>query len=296
MRIAVIVATKGRAQEVGQLLLALERQTLPPSAIVLSVTQASDAPEPLPPAVTLLTGTPGCSIQRNRGLDFIQGQCDIVVFFDDDFLPACDTLSAIAAFFDANPDVAGVTGNVLADGIMGPGLPYDEALAILADYEAKPRPAWTRESRTFVYGCNMAFRSQAIGGKRFDENLPFYAWQEDTDFGGQVSAEGKVIRTNAFAGVHRGVKKSRSTGRDLGFSQVVNPIYLLLKGTMTADHALFQILRNVIANHVKSFRPEPYIDRWGRVRGNWDGIIHVLTGRIHPGDIPSKRLGDLRRT
>jgi hypothetical protein len=287
LRISVLVASVGRAEEVGQLLHALARQTKAPASIVLSVAAAADLPLDLPDGVRVVMGPAGLPAQRNRGLDLVQRDCDVVVFYDDDFLPARDSLAKISEFFLSHPHLAGATGHVLADGINGEGLPYRVALDILATYEAKPKPALVNEDFLCAYGCNMAFRCTAIGAKRFDENLPRYAWQEDMDFAGQLSTVGKVIRTNAFAGVHRGVKKGRGSGVDLGFSQIVNPVYLIRKGTMAPRKALTLMSRNLIANHVKTLRPEPYIDRWGRLRGNWAGLWHLLLGKLDPSALPS---------
>jgi len=117
---------------------------------------------------------------------------------------------------------------------------------------------------------------------RFDENLPLHGWQEDMDFASRLSSRGRVIKTTAFAGVHRGVNKGRSPGMALGFSQIVNPVYLVRKGAMRPKKAAVLMLRNFSANHLKALRPEPFIDRLGRVRGNWRGIFHVLCGRADP--------------
>jgi hypothetical protein len=287
MHISVVVASVGRPEEISQLLAALARQTRAPDTIVLSVSERSDLPADLPHGVTVVVGSAGLPAQRNRGLDLVQADCDIIVFYDDDFLPARDSLLKISEFLLSHPDLAGITGQVLADGIGGEGLPYQEALDILSVYEAKPKPPLVIEDFLCAYGCNMAFRCASIGAKRFDEKLPRYAWQEDMDFAGQLAAVGKVIRTNAFAGVHRGVKKGRGKGVDLGYSQIINPIYLVRKGTMAPRKALKLISCNLIANHVKVLKPEPYVDRWGRLRGNWIGFLHLLQGKIDPMALPS---------
>ena len=287
MRVSVVVASVGRAEEVGQLLHALARQSKAPEFIILSVAGASDLPADLPAGVTVIMGTIGLPAQRNRGLDLVQAESDVVVFYDDDFLPARDSVQKISGFFTSHPHMTGATGHVLADGIKGHGLSYQEALDILAAYEANPKPSLVNEDFLCAYGCNMAFRCAAIGTKRFDENLPRYAWQEDMDFAGQLSTVGKVIRTNAFAGVHRGVKTGRGQGVDLGFSQIINPVYLVRKGTMTPRKALTLMSRNLIANHVKVLWPEPYVDRWGRLRGNWAGLRHLLHGKADPMALPS---------
>lgn len=290
MRVAVVVASIGRAEEIGQLLVALQRQTLAPSSVILSVVKEADLPQPpLAMEVVSVMGTPGLPAQRNRGLELALPHSDIIVFYDDDFVPARDSLESIAKFFTDHPEMAGATGYVIKDSVRAGGLPYEEALQLVAAYEAAPKPALVNEDFLFAYGCNMAFRCSAIGDKRFDENLPRYAWQEDMDFAAQLSSEGKVIRTNAFAGVHRGVKTARSSGKDFGFSQIVNPVYLVRKGTMTPSKAWALVRRNFVANHVKLLRPEPYVDRWGRLQGNWAGILHLLSGKNDPRAIPSAR-------
>ena len=106
----------------------------------------------------------------------------------------------------------------------------------------------------------MAFRMSAVRNLRFDENLPLYGWQEDVDFAGQLLMKGRIVKTNAFSGVHRGVTRGRTPGVALGFSQIVNPIYLVNKGTMRRTKALKLMAKNLIANHLRSVRPEAFID------------------------------------
>jgi len=40
--------------------------------------------------------------------------------------------------------------------------------------------------------------------------------------------------------------------------------------------------RNFAANLVKSIRPESYVDRRSRLRGNLIGIFHLMIGRLTP--------------
>eukprot|EP01033_Poteriospumella_lacustris_P022336 gene22337-biopygen9802 len=54
------------------------------------------------------------------------------------------------------------------------------------------------------------------------------------------------------------------------------------KGSMRPRHAISQILKNVLSNHVKAIRPEWYMDRKGRAVGNWLGVAHLLSGRADP--------------
>jgi GT2 family glycosyltransferase len=283
LRVAVVVASINRAEEIGQLLHQLSCQTLAPSAIILSVTKPGDLPEVNDPRVTVIFGEPGLTRQRNRGLDAAMGHADVVVFYDDDFLPAPTALQGISDLFMSDQRIAGATGLVLRDGIKCGGLDYALSIDCLNIF-SKTMHSLRLETVDFdeLYGCNMAVRMTALSKVRFDEKLPLYAWQEDVDFAGQLLRQGRVVRTNSFAGVHRGVVKGRSPGVPLGVSQILNPLYMVRKRTMRPMKAAELIARNVLANHARALRPESYVDRLGRVRGNWLGVWFCLTGRTDP--------------
>ncbi|MCW1382721.1 oligosaccharide flippase family protein [Novosphingobium sp. KCTC 2891] len=310
LRVAVVIASIGRPTDLGHAVRRLLDQTLPPSRIILSVVADTDVPPGLPPVievvrgprglpaqrntslralagepaiVEVISGPKGSAVQRNTGLLHLAGNSDVVVFVDDDYLPSRFCVERIAAFFAAHPDVAGANGFLIADGINTPGIGVEEAEAMLDAYDRQPRPdpAPLRDLEG-LYGCNMAYRTAATEGVWFDERLRLYGWQEDIDFAVQVSRRGRTVITNAFAGLHRGVKGARTSGVRLGFAQVVNPIYLNRKGTMSAGFAYKLMLRNVIANHIRTLRPEPWVDRWGRVKGNWIGFADALRGRLVP--------------
>jgi GT2 family glycosyltransferase len=281
LRIAVVVATLSRPEETGMLLTHLARQSYPASQIILSVESEADLPDYVAPECEIITGPRSLTAQRNRGMARALPHADVIVFFDDDFVPADDALAGIARLFGEHPEIAGATGEVLRDGVKLGGITYREARLSLA---ARRAGAPLRLDDTdAAYGCNMAFRASAVGELRFDEVLPLYGWQEDVDFTGQLLRRGRVVKTNAFSGVHLGVSKGRTPGLKLGYSQIVNPHYLVRKGTMGFRKASVLALKNMLANHAKLLRPEPFVDRAGRARGNWLGLWHVVTGRAHPG-------------
>ena len=82
--------------------------------------------------------------------------------------------------------------------------------------------------------------------------------------------------------MHRGVSRGRSSGTRTGYSQIANPHYLFRKGTLPGRFALRLVAKNCLANHLRAFRPEPWIDRAGRVRGNWLAFRDLLRGRLDP--------------
>lgn len=283
--VAVLVASLGRAQFLGELLTELARQSYPPQCVVLSVTDLADLPSDLGrhPNVEVVIAPKGSCVQRNRALDLVQDQYDIVFFCDDDYVPSQFAIERIARLFAGDPGIAGATGHLLADGVNSPGISSADARAMLASYDQRVGPPLVLfRDLDGLYGCNMAFRADRIGDVRFDERLRLYGWQEDVDFSVRVRPRGRIVKTFAFAGVHCGVKAGRSSGVRIGYSQVVNPMYLARKGTMRWRFALNIIARNVWANHVRAASAEPWIDRVGRVRGNWLGIADVLRVRLTP--------------
>jgi GT2 family glycosyltransferase len=284
MRIAIGIATRGRPAILAEVLRELDLQTRAPDRIlVCHVTPQDVADLPLRfPGVEFLTAAAGLPRQRNRILDAI-GDCDAVLFLDDDFIAAPLWLAALQAVMTAQPDCAVATGTVVADGAKGPGITPEEARAILTA-DMPPASLAAAHEHFNGYGCNMALRLAPMRehGLRFDERLPLYAWYEDIDLTRRMLPFGTILRLEAARGVHLGVKQGRVPGLRLGYSQVVNPIYLARKGSFPWSHAIPSAARHCVINLLRSFKPEPEVDRWGRFRGNMRGLLDVLTGRADP--------------
>ena len=285
MRVAVIVASTGRPQQLAELTSFLNAQTHTPCTVLYSVVNEDDLPErdALYSPSEVVFGSKGLCAQRNRGLTKVLGNCDAIAFLDDDYLPSKFMLEGISKFFEASPEYVGVTGVLLADGINSAGVSLDDAKKMIMDYDASPSPEYTvTKEKQGLYGCNMAYRASAISDERFDEKLALYGWQEDIDFAASLMKKGRLGKSAAFVGVHRGVKGGRTSGVKLGYSQIANPTYLIKKGTMTPYFGMRLMVRNFLANHAKALRPEPWVDRWGRVKGNWKAIFDVLRNKEDP--------------
>ena len=287
LNLAVGIATKGRPAMAQTIVAWLEAQTRVPDAVLIAAPSRADicgiSDENVGTGVTWIPSPIGLTKQRNRILREASG-FDIVVFFDDDFLPQPTYLAEIEQLFLTHPDVVLATGHVIADGIVGPGLRVDEAQQYL---EADRRTDRSRRDLLPVYngyGCNMAVRMSAVrrGGCLFDELLPLYGWLEDVDFSRRLGELGRVVLSAASRGVHLGVKSGRELGVRLGYSQIANPIYLVRKGTFAWLRAMWQMGRNVAMNLVFSICPEPYVDRAGRLRGNAIAMKDLVSGRLHP--------------
>jgi GT2 family glycosyltransferase len=282
-KVCLIFPTRGRAEVLERVVACVDLQTVKPDLIIVSCVSDDDVGKLASrPGMLVLKGQPGSSSQRNNALNHVPDDVDFVIILDDDFLMHRTWISEVLKAFDSDPSIACVTGTVLADGIHGPGYSIEEGQAILAKTRDVPK-SLNVASTGGPYGCNMAFRARSIAGLRFDERLVLYGWQEDRDFGGQIwNRGGRVVRINTALGVHLGVKRGRVSGRKLGYSQVINPLYLVSKRTMPWRDAVDHVVRNVASNVVRSFAPEPWIDRRGRLGGNLIGLWDFVRGRLTP--------------
>ncbi|MDR6510122.1 glycosyltransferase involved in cell wall biosynthesis [Novosphingobium capsulatum] len=287
LRIHVAIATVGRASLARQTIDLLAGQSRQPDGVIVVGAAQADlagiADSPLTPELALAER--GLCRQRNRALDLLAGRADVVIFFDDDFVAAPDYLAAVERLFLAHPDVAGITGNLVGDGVRHGGYGIAQAQAMIAAQTLLLDPAII--PREALYGCNMALRMAHVGNLRFDEALPLYGWQEDIDFTMRLSRHGRLVSTGLVSGVHLGVKGGRTSGRRLGYSQVANIVYLRRKGTMPGPLGRKLLWRNVLANLLRAPFPEPHVDRWGRLRGNALALADLWRGRIDPRKIES---------
>ncbi len=286
MRIAVGIATTGRPAVVAEAVKELARQTRTPDRVIVCAPSPRDfegVSHSTPDAI-LLTSPRGLTIQRNCILRHAYG-FELLLFLDDDFVPSPRYIETMEDAFARDPAVVLATGRLLADGICGTGLSWPTGRCLLDERTADP-PAVTTGTRDIysAYGCNMAVRLATVRdrGIEFDEGLPLYGWLEDVDFSRRLAAAGRVVIVPAAHGVHLGVKLGRETGIRLGYSQIANPLYLVRKGTYSPWKALLLMARNVTMNCGRALRPEPYVDRPGRARGNGLAVIDWLTGRLQP--------------
>jgi GT2 family glycosyltransferase len=285
LRVGVIIATKGRPQALPHVLQRLESQTVQPDVVVVSAHEQMDVGLLDSPCLNLqcLFGPAGLPRQRNLAIDQIIDNTDIIVFFDDDFAPSRFWIERCIEVFHSNTHVVGLSGTVLKDGVSSrEAINWDEAQHLLDTAAADAPPEMSLSSRFGLYGCNMAFRTTAIGPLRFDERLVLYGWLEDKDFSVRIGTQGRLVESNTIHGVHLGLRSGRVSGKRFGYSQVVNAWHLRRKGVLSAKDALHNILRAVITNLVKSLAPESHIDRRGRFRGNMVGVLELLSGRCRP--------------
>jgi GT2 family glycosyltransferase len=284
MKLGLVIASHGRPDILQQVLMNLVSQPRIPDDIVVSAVVPGDIPELIPSIANVrrVFGNAGLTCQRNRGISCLIDTTDVIVFIDDDFLVGDDYFLNLERIFERDRSILGVNGEVIADGANSPGLTFEEGLGLVEQHSRSKKLAPVMREIRGTYGCNMAFRTAGIGSVRFDERLPLYGWQEDLDFCGALRGSGRIVRTNLVWGVHLGTKRGKGSEVRLGYSQIINPAYIVRKGNMSVSYAFRLAGKNFLANLIKSIRPESYVDRRGRLQGNLIGMFHLMIGRLTP--------------
>lgn len=289
MNIAVILCTIHRPAVLHQTVLSVRRQALAPvQIIVCSPGSEHLLPETLAlPGVEWVQSAPGLATQRNRALASVAANTDLVAFLDDDIELSRFYLAAMARLFCEQPRVVLASGRLLYDGGRGARIESAEARTLCETYDRRhdsaAPPSWKEIDSG--YGCNMVVRSSELCECRFDENLPLYAWLEDRDFSHRCT-RGKLppVELANAAAVHLGWRSGRVSGVRLGFSTVVNPVYLQRKTRMFSPSyiVVHYWLRCLAGNILGILTRDRDYDRWGLLKGNLLGYWHLLTGNCNP--------------
>lgn len=285
------IATAGRREQLSRTLLQLSEQVRGPDQVLVCPASPDDydpsVEAQLPFAIARVTAPRrGSCAQRNAILDSVTGM-DLIVFLDDDFYPSANYLAVIEHLFHVRRDVAASTNWPTLDGATGPGVTHEEALLALEEMPSGSPEELELNDTYGTYGCNMTFRLADVNelDLRFDETLPLYGWLEDIDFSRQLARRGRIVGCAQLRGVHLGTKRGRQSGVRIGYSQLANPYYLVRKGSVDIGYASRQAFRNVAKNIWRASRPEPWIDRRGRLYGNLLAVGDWFKGRLAPGRV-----------
>ena len=287
LKLGLVIASHGRSTDLQQTLAAVMSQRRVPDDVVISAVHAADIPQICQDLANVRTvfGSAGLTLQRNRGISCLLDTVDLIAFIDDDFIVGDDYFLNVERIFLQDDFIVGMNAEIIADGANSSGFTFDEGLRLAELYRRRKKTPTIREIRSrYADGCNgiIVCRTASLGSLRFDERLPLYGWQEDLDFCAALRKCGRIVKTNDVWGVHLGIKRGKGSDLRLGYAQIINPAYIVRKGNMSFAHAFRLATGNFLANLFKSIRPESYIDRRVRLRGNLIGLFHLMTGRLTP--------------
>ena len=280
-QVAVILASAGRPTLLADVISDLSHQTIQFTLVLSVPDDASLPPAHRIPDGAVLVRARGLAAQRNAGLEGVP-DAEFVFFFDDDAVVRSDYLERGVRFFEDHPEVNGLTGRVLLDGATGAEIPRAKADNAIAQSLRTPI-GHRHEPSKELYGCNFAFRVAGSGGEVFDPRLPLYSWLEDHDFARRLMRYGSLAKVEDCVIVHLGTKSGgRTAHQRLGYSQVMNPMYLWHRRSFSLNLALKETVFRVAKNLIRSLIGEEKQWRRLRFKGNLLALADLLRGRFTP--------------
>lgn len=294
-KIAFVVATKDRPEELHHMLRSLDRQTHRPDQIViidggtLSVKAVlKDFPE-----LNLIYKTffpPSAAKQRNFGLREVSPDITLVGFLDDDVELDVNAIEKLLLFWEDAPHrVAGVAMNMgnhpdlLASSLKY--LPFTEWLGLYSQTKGDVLPSGFQtmigKVKKNIYvnwlptGA-VVWRKKIFEDYQFDEWFRDYSYLEDLDFSYRVGKKFRFMVLEEAKYYHFPAGDGRGNDFRFGFKEVDNRLYLVKK------YREFSLLKCYLALFVRMmmnlglFFREQKLHYFQRALGNAGGLMSSL--------------------
>jgi glycosyltransferase involved in cell wall biosynthesis len=177
VRLSVVIPTYNRRDRLERVLVALSTQTTPPLEIVVVSDGSTDGTndyirsgETPVPVVAVVQDNAGPAAARNRGLDTARGE--IVLFIDDDVVPAPDLVEQHVRAHLASSDDVVVIGPMLNpdDAELSPWVAWEQH-QLYKQYDAMRRRVYDCTFRQFFTGNASVPRQRVIDVGHFDTNF-----------------------------------------------------------------------------------------------------------------------------
>lgn len=247
-RIAFVVATKDRPEELGRLWRSLLAQTRPPDEVVVVDASARPAPPggpqpPLPVLRHIPSPVASATRQRNIGLDAVDPAIDLAGFLDDDAVLEEHAVAEMLRFFDEfGPELGGAAFNMVNHPPLGLAAlkrtPFAESLGLYARRGGAvtasgfqtmigrvDATAWTDWLPT---GASV-WRREIFRGHRFDEWYSGYSYLEDLDFSYRVGRAYRLAVVATAGYRHLQAAGGRGSAYVFGAREVLNRVHFVRK-------------------------------------------------------------------
>lgn len=219
MSVSAVLPTKNRAQLLADTVRALLAQTVVPHELIIVDQSATEegrrlvrelvAAMPLPQRPVLVylrdPAINGAAAARNAGLDLARG--DIVVFIDDDVVPAADVVSRLLDHYARSPELGAIAPVITNYPPPGRASRLATAAFCRGPFQDERQPVywyWREYAGALVpvrmfTGAMMSFRRAALEGLRFDARYRAASVGEDIDLCWSLGARGErlAIATDA---------------------------------------------------------------------------------------------------
>lgn len=284
-KIAVVICTSGRPEIIAETVAFINAGTLVPEEIIVVGVEADNIPDFKADNVRSFLTSQGLTRQRNFGAAQISSDPELIAFVDDDLFVHPVYFENMLQVFQDHPEATLVMGHIIKNGDVSP----QEARTLIADktITQEDRANYTRTDAEWggVYGANMVIRKSFFETEKFDERLALYGGLEDADMGSRARRHGEVGYYFGAQCVHLRHPGARISYRKLGFSEVMNAMYLARKGTVPWKIAIVRHLLLRPASNMAKAVLQGERDRYERFRGNLIALFTLAQGKLQPEKI-----------
>lgn len=293
MRLAYIIPTKDRPNDMRSLLGSLARQTQAPDQLIV-VDGSDPVIEPLLAEFSGLSidyvrvFPPSLATQRNAGVAALRAEIGLVGFLDDDLVLEPDATERMLVFWSTASEKVGGAGfailnqPVATNNRMARWFLIDDpqpGRLLSSGFQSQIPPLRELTRTQWLYGGATVWRRSVFQRFCYDDWYRGHGYLEDVDFSHRVSQAYELFIVGDAA-VNHYTRPIRSSAQFMiGRQQVVNRSYFISKFPKFSKAAFaWAVFGQLLFNLVSSLRRRN-LDGARRFFGNLVGIADLLSGK-----------------
>ena len=247
-KIAFVVATKDRPEELRRMRKSLLLQSrVPDEVVIVDASAAAGPPAAAGPSRPVLrhirSAVASAARQRNAGIEAVAADVGLIGFLDDDAVLEAKAVEEMLRFFDEfGPEVGGAAFNMVNHPPMDLSeikrTPLAEALGLYArrggavtasGFQTMIGPVESTVWTDWLPTGASVWRREVFRGHRFDEWYSGYSYLEDLDFSYRVGRAYRLAVVGAARYLHLPAEGGRGSGYAFGVREVLNRLHFVRK-------------------------------------------------------------------
>lgn len=289
-KLAFIIATKDRLNEIRRVLESLCAQSRKPDQVIvvdggLNPVEAAVMEFPELSPTYLKTSKPSAARQRNLGLSAVDDGITLVGFLDDDVVLDHEAVKEMMTFWDEAPvQIGGAAFNLANHPPLQAkhlkALPISKRMGLYSHEKGRVLPSgfqtmigWISKNSYVDWLCSGAvvWRRTVFDAFRFDEWFQGYSYLEDLDFSYRVGRSFRLAVVSGARYYHFPAPMGRGSGRVFGKREVLNRIYFVRKNRELSLPkcvlALGVRMGMSLAAGIRGGKPYDLLRTWGNLQG-----------------------------
>lgn len=245
-KLAFVVATKDRPEELRRMWGSVDRQTRPPDEVVIvDASERPISPDGFGPSCIALTciraDKPSAAGQRNRGLEAVSPDMDLIGFLDDDAVLEEDAVEAMLRFWES---ADGTVGGAAFNLVNHPPMDLEplkrsrlaESLGLYAKRPGAVAPSGFQTMIGFVERTTWTdwlpsgasvWRRDVFKLHKFDEWFGGYSYLEDLEFSYRVANRFRLAVVAEARYRHLQAAGGRGSGYAFGLREALHRIHFV---------------------------------------------------------------------